>query len=763
MKIIKNLFLICLFLIVLLVGGLFLAVNLLDLNDYKDRIQTVASDQIGRDVNIEGDLGVSFFPWVGVTLGKISVNNSEGFSGSAFASIGGADVQVQVLPLLKGEINAKTIKLNGLQIDLQRDANGVTNWDDLVAAEDADTADNTEEPADQTSDDSPAINSLAIGGLEITDARISWKDLQGGTDALLENFTLKSGPIELTKAFDIETEFDVSSQSAGIASRVSGSGNVLLDLENQLYKVAGLKLDTNTQGEAMPGGALALTLGSDISADLANNSIDLQGFDLSTLGISLKGNMAVTNFDTEALVTANLSADSFSPAEVMEKLDIELPQTADTNVLKQASLQFEINASPKAAELQNFTMKLDDSTFTGNVQLPDLAGDLPPVRFNLELDSIDLDRYLPPTSEDTEASTETNTSASAPEASGDEPIELPIDMMRKLDIDGRFRVSHLKVANLTTNNIEVPLTASRGAIGLDGIAASLYQGSMTSNMGVNVSSETPTWRFDHVLSGVQAEPLLVDMLQDKAPITGQADFTTKITTSGNTINQMKATLNGSYSSDFTDGAVNGINLGYQLRRAAALLKGQELPAKAESVRTDFSALHLGATIVNGVVQSDDLDVRAPAMRIGGKGNVDLVKEYVDYTLQTKIVGTAEGQGGQDLSELKGLALSIPIRGSFDDLAADFAGTMLAGIKDNLSGIAKDKAKALAKAEADKIKAEAQARLDEAQAQAEARIAEERAAIEQQLQEEATKQKERINEEVDKVKDKARDKLKSLFK
>ena len=253
------------------------------------------------------------------------------------------------------------------------------------------------------------------------------------------------------------------------------------------------------------------------------------------------------------------------------------------------------------------------------------------------------------------------------------------------------------------------------------LAASLYGGSISAEASADVRRATPSFTVDYQLAGVQAEPLLKDMLEGDAPVTGQADYSASITTSGNTVNQLKAALNGRFSSDFTNGAVNGINVGYQLRRARELIKGRALPDPA-TVTTDFSAMHLGAIITNGVLTSDDLDVRSPGMRISGDGSVDLVKEYVDYTIHTKVAETSEGQGGKDLDDLKGLALSIPIRGSFNELSTDFAGAIQDAIKDDLKNKARDKAEALARKEAAKLKAEALAKAEKAKARAKKELA-----------------------------------------
>jgi len=81
------------------------------------------------------------------------------------------------------------------------------------------------------------------------------------------------------------------------------------------------------------------------------------------------------------------------------------------------------------------------------------------------------------------------------------------------------------------------------------------------------------------------------------------------------VNALTAGLNGDFNTSFNDGSINGVNLGYQIRRAKAALSGESLPEDQTNVKTDFSALSVSGRFVNGVMQSDDLDMRSPLLRV----------------------------------------------------------------------------------------------------------------------------------------------------
>ncbi len=764
MKLLKWL-LISLVTLVLVIGiGVVALVYLVDWNDFKETIQNQTKKHTGRDLTITGDLSPSVFPWAGISIGEISLANAEGFGDLPFAQVGSADVKVELLPLLRKEVNIRTVELKGLNVDLQRAADGSTNWDDLVQSNTATTTTTTEDSTTEVEVEggSAAIAALAVGGIEISDANVSWLDAQAGLDAKLSTFNLNTGAIELGKPFSLNTDFKVASNSMDLAADIAGTGEVAIDLENQVYTVKGFTLDTDATGASFPGGALVAKLAADIVANMQEQKVDVSGLSLGALGLQLNGSVNVTELDQEPKISAALKSDSFDPKELMTKLGIEAPQTADPAVLSAASLSMSLAASPSSAALNDLTITLDDTTFNGQASVPSLAGAIPPLRFDFTVDAIDLDRYLPPASDAPEGEA-SNDTATASTSTGDEPLGIPSDLIRQLDVDGVFKVNKVKVSNLTTESIVVPVKANGGVVSLSGLQAALYQGKIDSTVSLDASQATPSFAVDMSLDGIEADPLLADLLQKNSPLSGKGGFAANITTSGDSVNAIKAALNGQFNTAFTDGSVNGINLGYQIRRAQAAITGKQLTEDEKEVKTDFSALTVSGQFVNGVMQSDDLDMRSPLLRVGGAGLVDLPQENIDYTLTTLITGSAQGQGGKDLEALKGVKLSVPIVATFAALAADPAGVILKGMRDNLSNNLKDQAAARAKAEADKLKAEAKKKLDAEKAKAQAALDAKKAEAEARLAEEKAAAEAKAAEAVDEAKDKLKGKLKGLLK
>src|SRR5690606_636433 len=117
--------------IVLLVAGavLFLTV-VFDPNDYRDEIIAAVNDATGRELTLEGDLELEVFPSLRIAVGPAAISNAPGFGEAPFARIGAARLQLALLPLLSRRIEIGEARLEGLVLNLARNAQGRNNWQD---------------------------------------------------------------------------------------------------------------------------------------------------------------------------------------------------------------------------------------------------------------------------------------------------------------------------------------------------------------------------------------------------------------------------------------------------------------------------------------------------------------------------------------------------------------------------------------------------------------------------------------------------------
>ncbi len=87
----------------------------------------------------------------------------------------------------------------------------------------------------------------------------------------------------------------------------------------------------------------------------------------------------------------------------------------------------------------NLRVTIDDSHITGSVNVRDF--DRPAVRFDLQADSIDADRYLPPIATGSGGSDRAT------------PVAASIDAIRALDFAGEVRVRKLTLKGVQLENV----------------------------------------------------------------------------------------------------------------------------------------------------------------------------------------------------------------------------------------------------------------------------------------------------------------------
>jgi len=126
----KILGLVLLGLLLIIVAAGFALTHLFDPNDYKDEIRQIARDKAHIELTLNGDIGWSLFPWLGLELHEASVATLAK-PAEPFADLQMLGLSVRVLPLLRREVQMSDVRVEGLNLRLNRDKNGHGNWEDI--------------------------------------------------------------------------------------------------------------------------------------------------------------------------------------------------------------------------------------------------------------------------------------------------------------------------------------------------------------------------------------------------------------------------------------------------------------------------------------------------------------------------------------------------------------------------------------------------------------------------------------------------------
>ncbi len=346
---------------------------LFDPNDYRDTIAAEAKKATGRELVISGDLELSVFPWLAVKSGAIELGNAEGFGEQPFAAIRSAEFRVQLLPLLKREIRIGHVLLDGLRLNLARDAQGHSNWEDLAQPAQA----GTEEEPETHPEDAPPLAALAIEGLTLSDAQLLWDDRQSGQRSEITAVNLESGAIAIGQAFPVKLSLALANSSPEIAGRLELSGNLELDPQAQHYRVAELNFSGDLKGGMLPGGALQTTLAANLMVDLTSEQLTLDHLKLVANGAQLQGEAEIHRLLASPAVDGRISLRLEDAARLLAPFSASLPPAFEASALNGSQLEsgFRLDLEKQTLALEGFRFDGLGSRLSLQLKARSLLGD----------------------------------------------------------------------------------------------------------------------------------------------------------------------------------------------------------------------------------------------------------------------------------------------------------------------------------------------------------------------------------------------------
>jgi AsmA protein len=638
-------------LVLLIVAAVIIIPLVVDPNDFKDEIVTQVRAQTGRSLQIEGDLNLSVFPWLGLETGAVALGNAEGFGDEPFAAAKSAVVRVKLLPLLDKELEVDTIEIDGLVLNLAKAGDGRTNWDDLAAAEEPET----KRPAEADTDtEGTGVARLSVGGVDISNGRISWDDRQSGQRYEIDQINLKTGSITSGEPVALEMGLVLEGGDPRLRAKLDMGGTVEVDEDAGTLKVAPLKVSVDAGGEALPQGSLQARLQTALTMKLDGSAIELSGLRIDSGDLHLSGDLQGSNLNTQPAFGGSLKLAEFNLRSWMSSQGMEVPDTADPKALTRVGADVTLSAKGNTTDINKLALVLDDTRVDGKASL---RGDA--IGFTLNVNAIDLDRYLPPQQEGGRGA------GSAGEGAAEEGELFPVETLRGLNLNGVLNIDRLTVNKLLAEGVKIIIKAGGGKLQVDQQVSSFYQGSYTGQTNINVQGKTPVMKIKSALSDIQAGPLLKDMTGEER-LTGKGRFNSDLTASGNSVNAVKRSLGGNLNFRFENGAVKGINLAQTIRELKALFDGKRAAESDAPRQTDFSELTGSGVITRGVLSNKDLYAKSPYIRVDGSGTVNLVNEKTDYSLKTVLVNTSKGQGGKELAALEGVTIPVRVSGRYSD-------------------------------------------------------------------------------------------------
>lgn len=583
-------------------------------NDFKPRIVAAVKSSTGRDLSLPGDLKLSVFPWIALQLGPANLGSPTGFGSAPFASLEHASLRVKLLPLLHKQLEIGRVEIKGLTLQLSRNAAGKGNWQGEVNAA---TPPAASTPAERSSQPAQLPD---LEGVEIKDSRITY------ADTVVNKFNFSLGHV--TPAAPIPASLSLELERAGSPP-------------------------------------LPVSSKFELTYDPARQTLNLANFTLQVSDAKLSGQVAGTRVLDAPALQGQFKLEPVALRDLMTHLGITPPATRDPKALSKFALSGRFNYGQNAAKLDGLAIELDDSTLKGTAAVNNL--DTLQSSFDLALDRIDLDRYLPPT--------QPNQKASAPVAKDAKGGASSDSALKTLDTKGTFTIGSLKVSGLTLTAAKVGVLAKDGVAQLSPISAKLYGGDAAGQITLDSRGPVPAIKVNETLTSVDLAPLLKDFANSDR-LSGHGNVTVDIAARGEDSDAITKSMVGRVSANVTNGAVQGIDLWFEINRAMALIQKQGLPSGKDSGRTQFETFKTSADLADGVATTKDLAIASQNLQVTGKGTSNLISKAINYQVQASILKSAPTGNGAPAGSLAQIPMTV-------------TGTMNSpSVRPDLEGIAK---------------------------------------------------------------------------
>ncbi len=603
---------------VVLIAAIIIIPQFIDVQKYKPLIEQKVSNATGRSFTLGDEIDISIFPWVGLKLTDLHLGSGAGFDKKDMVSVKEFEVRLKVMPLLSKKIEIKRFVMDNPIIYIEKTKAGTANWQGIGKKEQKqEKTDKTREKEKSSKDQTMPIKALLVNNLSITNCQLTYVDHGTGLKKQISNLNLNLKDISFEKPIGVSLDADIDGKPVSLKGKLGpigkepGKDNIALDFILKALEELEIKIDGN------------------FIDPLKNPTIDL-----------------------------DLKASQFSLKRLFAAMNIDFPlKTKDPDTLEKVSLKTHIKGNSNSISISEGVLGLDDSKIIFSAIAKEFVK--PDLKFNLKLDQIDLDRYLPDSQKDGKTSKQVASSPEKTTTSDSSRKKTDYGPLRKLILDGKIEVGKLKAHGATIENVDIHILAKNGIITINPLDLDLYQGSIKSKLVTNVNKNTPRTKLTINANNIQAEPLLKDTME-KELIAGSLKARIKLAMTGEEPDMIKQTLNGGGELLFTDGAIIGIDL-TNLVQNIKIKSGLEAKS-GEKPRTDFAKLTIPFSAKNGLIYTEKTSLISPLIRVTMKGKANLVNEELDLKVVPNFVATLKGQG--DTKQRSGIMVPVLITGTF---------------------------------------------------------------------------------------------------
>ncbi len=261
----------------------------IDPSAYKNRLAAMVKAQYDRELVVDGDIELSLFPRIGLTVNNISL--SEPGSKEIFAKVDTVRMAVALWPLMSNRFLVDHLAIDGFVAHIIRGEGGRYNFEDLIrhsspkntVSKDTQENTNTQIAAESLQQRLEKTDfKVDIAGLTLNKGLLGYHDIEKLSFAYLKDMTVRTGRITEGQPFDLSLSGKLGDANEKLDAQLNVNGLMLLKPLENTYSF-------NRLNAALTGKWNQLVLDeANITGELSINTV-LNALTASQLEVSVKG------------------------------------------------------------------------------------------------------------------------------------------------------------------------------------------------------------------------------------------------------------------------------------------------------------------------------------------------------------------------------------------------------------------------------------------------------------------------------------------
>jgi len=405
-------------LVALIITGFWLN-HYLNSDKVRTQIISLAKTHLGRDVELNGPIGLSLFPSVGIKLEKIVVGNPATIqSNDPFVTADAVRISVGLLPLISQQLVVDALDVQNANIHMiQQGATNNWQFSNSTAVSTQKVPEKKEQGADNASSWEVAVSEVAIDN-----TTVYWQQDKKAPMVFHIN-TLKTNDVAMGRPFSIDFDGSLKSTAPAIDIQAKLKTTATIDSIEQIYSFKPVTI--TIQAKQLPGFVKPMDLDGQLAIEVKKGMIAISDIQLAldkskiTGQINMAQDMQKVNFDLRAdtldmsrYLPASGEKSSASSSTSTRQTLPSAPEAKNNSALQTmavdgqiaighlsytpweiSNIATKISATKGVWQFSDMSASLYQGTYQGSAQV-NLQGAAPRIALNSKFQGISIEKLL---------------------------------------------------------------------------------------------------------------------------------------------------------------------------------------------------------------------------------------------------------------------------------------------------------------------------------------------------------------------------------